>query len=270
MPPKKRTTKPKSKSSVCVTCIGPWKSLAYTLAAVLVVYLIVLVGMLIRNEIKQYDSIGRTESPAYTITVTGEGEATATPDVTVTTIGIMTESETVAEGQDENAKKINSLLKKLDELGIAKKDIQTQNYNVYPRYDYTEDEGSVLRGYEVSENVTIKIRDSALSSKVLALAGEVEATNVSGLQFTFDDTNVYEKQAREAAIVDAKQKARELAKSLGAELGGVVSFQEFASGIGVEPFIRSYAEDAYGGALPPVEPGTKDIRVDVEIIFELK
>ena len=62
--------------------------------------------------------------------------------------------------------------KRLKELGVESKDIQTANYNVYPQYDYTDGK-SALKGYQVSQNVTVKIRNLDKADQILGLAGEV-------------------------------------------------------------------------------------------------
>lgn len=240
------------------------------LAGILLAYLIVLIGTMIRNNLAAYDYIGREERRERTITIQGEGKVTAAPDIAVTTMGMTATAKTVAEAQAENTKIINLLIAKLKALDITGADIQTANYNIYPRYDYTEKRGQTLAGYEVSQNVTIKIRDLDKASAVLALAGQVGANSVSGLQFTIDDPEVYKAQARELALEKVAAKSRALSQALGVKLVSVVSYDEFDGGGGIPIYARVAEGLGGGGSVPKIEPGSLDVVVSVNVTFEIR
>ena len=176
----------------------------------------------------------------------------------------------MAEAQQKNTAVMNSLIESLKALGISDDDIQTANYNVYPRYNYTEDEGQVLEGYQVSQNVTIKIRNLAVSNDVLALAGEVGANTVSGLDFTIDDTDSYIAQARDEALRKSKKKAMVIADSLGVNIISVISYDEFEQGRDYDVLPYRAESFALGGAAPQIEPGTEEVRLGVRVTFEIQ
>lgn len=240
------------------------------LAGILLSCLIVLVGTMIRNNLAAYNYIGRAERPERTISIQGEGKITAAPDIAVTTMGMVATAKTVAEAQTENTKVMNTLIAKLKVLDITDDDIQTTNYNIYPRYDYTEKRGQTLAGYEVSQNVTIKIRDLDKASAVLALAGAVGANSVSGLQFTIDDPEVYKAQARGLALEKVAAKSRALSQALGVKLASVVSYDEFDGGGGIPIYARAAEGLGGSGPAPEIEPGSLDVVVRVNVTFEIK
>lgn len=255
-------------------CGWAGKKLLATFFGILVVYLIVFFGVLIRNEVRKYDFIGQAGKSERTIRVEAEGKVSVKPDIAMTTMGVTTESPTVAEAQQKNTEVVNKLIARIKELGIDAADIQTQDYSVYPAYNYPSDGSKPeLRGYTISQNVAIKIRDLAKANQVLALAGEVGATNVSGLQFTIDDKNAYLAAARTDALKKVNEKAQALSTMLGLNLASIVSYDEYeASG---NQFMGAKMYDmGMGGSeampAPQIEAGTNDVILRVGVTFELK
>ena len=240
-----------------------------TLFGILLVYLIFWVGTLIRNNIEEYYYIGHADQHERTITLDAQADVTATPDIAVTTIGMVATGETVAAAQEANTAVMNQLTARLAELGIADADMQTANYNIYPQYNYTSEEGRVLEGYEVSQSVTVKIRDIDGAKNVIALAGEVGANSVSGLEFTIDEKDVYVDQARNEALEKVYKKASALSQSLGVSVVGIVSYDEYELG-GEDPYYR-YAELDYGyGGAPDVQAGSMNVSLNVSVTFEIR
>jgi len=249
------------------------RKILFTLLGILLAYGIVFVGTLIRNNVEEYRYIGKAEKQERTITVEAEGKVTAKPDIAVTSMGMTVEAETVVAAQEKNSETMNVLIAKLKELGISEDDIQTTDYNIFPQYNYTEDAGRELRGYQVSQNVQVKIRAVDTANAVLALAGEVGANNVSGLDFTLDDKEVYVNQAREEAIKKLREKADILGEMLGVRVVGVVSYDEFEAG-GYDqgyPLVReAYALGGNGGSSPQIESGSTDIVMNIRAVLEIK
>ena len=252
----------------CTSHVG--RKLIATLFGILLVYTIVLLGTMIRNNLQKYYYIGKADRAERMITVEAQGKVTVKPDLGVTTMGMVAEAKTVSEAQKKNTEVMNKLISRLKELGVEEKDIQTANYNVYPQYDYTSN-GSVLKGYQVSQNVTIKIRDLAKADSILGLAGEVGANTVSGLQFTFDDDEAYKAQAREQALAKIADKAKTLSQTLGVRFASVVAYNEYYGDNGYYP---KFAEAAYGlgggGSAPDIQAGTNDVVMNVNVVFEIK
>ncbi len=247
------------------------RKIMLTLLGILLVYVIILVGSIIRNNLQKYNFIGRADRAERTITVQGIGKVTAKPDIAVTSMGMISSAKTVSEAQQKNTTIMNNLIEKLKGLGIDAKDIQTTNYNIYPQYDYLQDKGQVLRGYEVNQSVTIKIRDLTKANQVLALAGEVGTNNVSGLQFTIDDDEVYKAEARKLALDKITEKAKTLTNMLGVKVVGVVSYNEYEGGGGVYP-MKAYADSAIGmgGGASAVESGSTDVTINASVTLEIR
>lgn len=252
-----------------------------------VLALIVFLGLQSLSTLVGMNYLGTGVSPANTINVSGYGETFATPDVATFSYSVVALRPSVAAAQEEAAKKSNEILKYLKDSGIAEKDIQTSNYSVYPQYEYSQVQcvtypcpggKQVLKGYEVRQSTTVKVRltaqsgDTAKAGDILTGAGSRGATEVSGLQFTFDDPHRGQNEAREKAITDAKAQAETLAKQLGVKLVRVVSFNES----GNYPTPMSYRMDAMGkGSAEPaaaleISVGENKITSSVSITYEIR
>jgi uncharacterized protein YggE len=130
----------------------------------------------------------------------------------------------------------------------------------------------VLKGYEVRQSTTVKVRDTAKAGDLLAGVGTKGATEVSGLNFTFDDPNTIQTQARDKAIADAKTKADALAKQLGVSLVRVTSFNENAGGTGPRPVQYALASGAADtkAVAPEISVGQNNVIDDVNITYEIR
>src|SRR3989344_5244427 len=190
------------------------------------------------STLKQYHYIGSGISASNTISVSGDGEVFAVPDTATFSVTVQEEAKDVKSAQEVATKKGNDIKAYLKSQGVDEKDIQTTDYSVYPQYDYTNTVCSggycppgkqVLRGFQVSETITVKVRDTQKAGDLLAGVGSKGASSVSGLNFTIDDQDALEAEARDEAIAKAQEKAEVLADSLGVSIVRVVGFSESGS-----------------------------------------
>lgn len=241
------------------------------LAAVLLIVVSLFFIFKIRNVSREYGYIGRAPLTQYTITIDGEGKVASAPDVAVVSLGVQSDAKTVKASQGDNSQRMNDIVKAVKGMGVKDADIQTTNYNIYPKYSYNKDTGiSDIVGYTVSQSVTVKVRDLDKVGGILFKAGELGANQVGGVNFTVDNPENLKVQAREKAIDNAKTKANVLFDKLGLKPGRIVSFSEYSGG---NPPI--YLEKAYGvggGAAPApsIETGSLDVVVNVSLTFEIK
>jgi uncharacterized protein YggE len=251
-----------------------------------VVLLAVFLGVKTFGEVMGLRYVGAGLPPTNTINVSGYGEAVAVPDIATFTFSVVSEKSTVAAAQDDVTTKANAITAYLKGAGVEERDIQTSGYSVYPQYDYQQSACSpngicppgrqILRGYEVRQTTTIKVRDTAKAGDLLTGVGGKGATEVSGLNFTFDDPDAVQAEARDEAIQDAKQKAEVLAKSLGVRLVRVVSFNENGSGYPVPYYSRDTAygmggaESAIAPKAPEISVGENKVTSNVSVTYEIR
>ena len=109
------------------------------------------------------------------IHVAGSGSVTGEPDIATLKLGVSVEKETVAEAREGAAVAMTAVRDSLKANNIAEEDIQTENFSIYPQYDYTEN-GRVLRGYRVNNSISAMVRDLQSLSDIIddaASAGEI-------------------------------------------------------------------------------------------------
>lgn len=258
------------------------KLLSLFLAILSIFFLVKIYGSL-----KENSFIGQDIYPQTTINVTGEGEMSAVPDIATFTFSITKENLVVKTAQEEVEKVMASVLNSLKEAGVEEKDIKTTNYNIYPRYEWknvgttcygiscpTPGQTRELVGYEVSQNISVKLRDINKAGEILSNIGGLGVTNVSGLSFEVDDKDELKREAREKAIQEAQDKAQKLAKDLDVKLVRIVSY---SSNEGDESPVY-YAEDmAYGlgrgevvSSPASIPVGEDEIKVVVYLTYEIK
>jgi len=237
----------------------------------LAVALIIFVGAKTRNAFQEYHYIGTTGRD--TIQIGGYGKVSATPDLAQASLGITTDGAKVADIQTQNTQKMNAIVAAVKAMGVEDKDIQTSNYSIYPKYDYSNGKQNIV-GYTVSQNVTVKIRKLETVGDVLGKAGELGANQVNGLNFTIDDPTTLQAQARDKALADARTKADEVANKLGLHIVKVVTFSE-SSNSPTPPMPYAYdmkveAANAGGASAPSVQSGSLDVESNVAVTYEVQ
>ncbi|MBI5254179.1 SIMPL domain-containing protein [Candidatus Falkowbacteria bacterium] len=259
---------------MCETNIDSCKMWAHRIGGIILAILAICLSVFLvleaRNLIKAYNYIGKSEQTPNVVTISAEGKVTAVPNVATVQIGTTTLRPTVADAQAENTKKMNDIIAAVKKEGIADKDIKTSDYSIYPQYDWNGNK-NVLSGYNVNQTLTLKIRDTKKINAILKLAGEKGANSISNLNFEIDDQDALKEQAREKAIVNAKEKAEKLAKSLGVKLDKIISFSE-STDVPIYSGYSKYAEGAGiggGGASPNIQTGENEIKVFVNITYEI-
>jgi uncharacterized protein YggE len=222
---------------------------------------------------KKLESKPQPQTPP-SITVTGEGKVSSSPDIAELSFGVQTGRKVTSKDAIASLKKsMDAVIAAVKAQGIDAKDIKTEQFYLSPEYDWSSGQQS-LRGYGASEMLSVKVRDLDKVGDVLGAATSAGANSANGVNFTIDEPEEVQAQAREEAIKQAKERARVIANQLGMKLGKVTSFSE---GGGYYPpvYMRSYAGaekamDAVTNQAIPVEPGQQEIRTQVTITYELE
>jgi len=206
------------------------------------------------------------------ITVSGEGSVFGAPDVAVATLGVQADATSVADARSMAAESMGAMVKTLKDGGVADKDIQTTQFSVDPRYDYTNNKQTLI-GFTVNNIATVKIRDIDKTGELVdaAVTAGGDLARVQGLQFTIDDPSALQQQARQKAMADAKSRADTLAQAAGVELGAPRSINE-SGGPAPIYYDELRAGQALEAAAPgtPIETGQLQVQVQVSVIYGLK
>ena len=234
------------------------------------------------NEIKTGATIGYTNAAVNTITVSGEGEVMAKPDIATFSFTVDETANTAAVAQAQATDKSNKVLAYLKQAGIADKDIQTEDYSSNPKYEYSQSvcvnyscppSKQTLIGYEVTQSVSVKIRDISKAGTIVAGIGSFNVQNINGPSFSIENQKDYERQARALAIADARAQADVLAKDLGVQITRIVGYNE--NGSSPIMFAKAMAFDSAAGApavapAPVIPAGENKITSNVSVTYEIR
>jgi uncharacterized protein YggE len=120
----------------------------------------------------------------------------------------------------------------------------------------------------------VKVRELDRAGEFISGVGERGATKISNLQFTIDDEEALQAEARSLAITDARDKADALAADLGLRVYKVVGFYEQEGGY--YPYMErsmmamDSAEGLGGGMAPVLPAGENEVVSNVNITYELR
>ncbi len=202
------------------------------------------------------------------ITAQGIGKVNGTPDVVTIELGVQTTSSSAQSALDENNKLATDAIAVLKDNGVAPEDLQTSQLSVYPAYS---DQGQIT-GYQVSNMVTAKLRDISKSGAVIDAVGKSagDAIRVQQLSFAIDDDSAPRAAARADAVKRAQAQAKQLADAAGVALGPIHSITEIAAqNTPYYPPMAMAAGAAAVPATPPVEAGSIELNVTVQVVYEI-
>jgi hypothetical protein len=140
-----------------------------------------------------------------------------------------------------------------------------------PTSIYCPPNKEVLTGYQVSESISVKLRDLSKAGSLLVSLGSAGVSNLNGPSFTVDNPDAIQAQARSIAITDAKSKAKELAKELGVSIVRITSFSENSGNYAV-PIMYAMNASASSAkvAAPEVPAGQQEVTDNVTITYEIR
>ncbi len=215
-------------------------------------------------------------NPSQTVDVTGNSQIKVLPDELGIYFNVQTLADTAKEANNENSRIIDNTIAELMKMGIERKDITTQNYNVYPEYDYGED-GRELIGYRATHQLKIELeeKDFDLAGSVID-AGVDAGALISYINFelSFEKQNEYKNKALEEATLNARSKAEGIASGLGRDLGRIVSVS--TSDFGYNPWLvyasRGVMEDVALAKeeVANIQPGEQTVTGTVSVVYALK
>lgn len=195
--------------------------------------------------------------------VFGKGIVSIRPDAAEVVIGVITENIQLKAAQEENARRTRNVIESIKDVGVLAKYIQTQNYNIRPKYDYNNGI-EIFRGYEVVNNLKVLITNIEIAGEIIDIAVGAGANNVSGISFTVTNIAQYYNEALSLAVSDAQGKALVIANKLKVKLDIVpIEINEQYRGE-ISPLYMTLKNSA---GQTPIEAGENKITADIEAVF---
>lgn len=200
------------------------------------------------------------------ITVMGTGTSYGTPDIASIRIGVVTEAASAAEALKENNEAMNRLHDVITKRGIDKKDFQTVQFTVSPRYTYDKSRQSppAVTGYQVVNEVRVRNRNLSSLGEFLDEAVALGANQIRGISFDISDPSQLLDEARRKAFADAEHRARIYAGAAGLKLGTPITIEEQTGHALPHTAMRMEAATA---AAVPIAQGEQTLTVAVTVTF---
>src|SRR5262249_18047703 len=156
--------------------------------------------------------------------------------------------------------------------GIAEEDIQTSNFAVspqYPPYQPGQTTSPRITGYQVSNQVTARVKDLAKLGAILDTLVRAGSNQISGIAFDVNEPKSFLEEARKKAVAAARARAELFAAAAGVSLGRVVQISESGAIVAPMPALRYAAMD---GAAPsvPVAAGQQTLSANVSVTYEIQ
>lgn len=212
-------------------------------------------------------ALAQTAAAPRTLTMTGSATAKAAPDLADISAGVTSDAPTAAAALAANSASMTRIFAALDRLGVARKNVQTSNFNVSPVYaSRTPNEAQRLTGYRVNNEVHVLLEDIAKVGATLDVLVTAGANQMNGLNFSIKDPAPLLARARADAVADAKLRAQQYAAAAGVTLGPVQSLSEG----GGEPPRPMYRVMAMAAATTPIAAGEESVGASVTIVWEIR
>lgn len=200
----------------------------------------------------------------------GVSQIQVEPDMADVNIEVAITEKTAKAAKDVSDAAVAKFIARLTAAGVKKEQIQSANLNLQPQYVYAQDKAPELTGYTASRQLTITVDDLSRLNTVLDAALEEGMNRVSNIALKSSKEAQYVEKAREAAIIDAKQKAQSLAKGFGEQLGQIWQIRYYDQRPVQPVMLRMSAKMADMGAAESYQFGQATIEDRVEVIYKLK
>lgn len=202
-----------------------------------------------------------------TVDTTGTAKITVPPDQVMVYLAIETTADTAEQAKNDNAEITNNVLNSL--RGIVE-DVETENYNIYPNYEYIGRDRK-LNGYKASNYIKVTTKEFNLAGKIIDAAVSAGAlVNRISFELSTEKNNEYKTQALAEATKDAKTKAEAIAQGLGQKLGSLVSVS--TSDYNYQPYpMFAMAEGGATKEVPTdIQPQNLEVYATVKAIYKIR
>jgi len=211
------------------------------------------------------------------LNINGNGSTDISPDIAYVNVGVHSEANTVQASVTRNNSDAQKVMKALSDLGVKSEDLRTSNFSIYSVQKYDEVTGELLGTYyAVDNNIIVTVRDLSKLGTLLDSAVKAGANSINNVQFDLADHSAALKEARDEALSNAINQAKEMADAAGIKLGDIqtIYYYDYVPSP-AQPVYMDYGKGGGGDmsaarAEVPINPGQVTITATVTIVYALK
>lgn len=205
------------------------------------------------------------------IEVSGTGKITVAPDIVVWRLEMQGLSSSIDDASAELEETVIALKKAMTEAGFGKDVMKLNAVSSGRSYD-GHGQKRVFKGFYAKKTATVELKELAkrgAMEKVLLKDDRVRLISTVSKSSKEDE---WRRKALLLAVKDGKQKASEMAESLGASIGVVLSISEagYASGARLNDPFGEGSMASRGGSDSSLPSDDIDFRASVLVKFGLK
>ncbi len=206
------------------------------------------------------------------ITVYGNGKIKDVPNEMLWSVNVTTKEKKLSAATANHAAAVAKVLEFLKGLKIDEDRLQTSRTHFKEDWDYNILKKYVKIGYIASTDISFTISDFDLYQKLWFGLTAIEGVSIQNTQYAHSDRIRYQNQSRQKAVLDAREKAANLAKTLGSQIGEPLKIEESpAQQIYVSnAAINSYDKMAADESMQVLALGQMTISTQVKVVFKLK
>lgn len=209
------------------------------------------------------DDSSSSRSTKRTISVSADATIKAKPDLANFSFGVATDGASASQALAANSSTMRKVIAAIKKEGVAARDIQTQQVNVYPK---TDSDGNTI-GYNASNTVSVDLHEVLKAGRLITQVTEAGANLESGPTFTLENTDLVYTKALNEALDKAHFKAASMAEHVGLSLGKPATIREGT--VSVEPIYRSLDQVAAApkSSAVPVQRGRVEVSATVTVVY---
>lgn len=205
------------------------------------------------------------------VAVYGTSEIKVTPNEMNWSVNVNTKNVALSPAAKNHAATVKQVLEFLKGLKISEDKLQTSRMQFGEEWK-TVNRERVKTGYFASTDISFTITDFDLYEKIwFGLAG-IDGVSIQGTSYAHTDRIKYQNQSRQKAVLAARDKAQELAHTLGTQIMDPLKIEE----IPVSSFQNSnrmsnvaYSMDMASGPSQSLALGQITISTKVKVYFKL-
>ncbi|MDP4030790.1 MAG: SIMPL domain-containing protein [Candidatus Beckwithbacteria bacterium] len=213
--------------------------------------------------------------PRAMITVTGQAKQQVANQIANFNVSVTQADKDKQAAVEAVNQEMDKIIKAVKGLGVADKDIKTQNISVH-EIEVAETEIMIYpprprsgeKQWQASNSLAIILREVDQTQALADLLQGFSLAQVSGPGFSLDESSDNDAELLTQAVEDARKKAEQVAAASGRKLGKALTVSE---GFSSQPGPLYRAMEADMALTPtPVEPGSSQTSKTVTVVFELK
>jgi uncharacterized protein YggE len=203
-----------------------------------------------------------------TLTVGGRGEVSVAPDRATLRLGAVAQAEKASEAQSQVNQVVQNIIKGIQSIGVADKNITTIDLSIYPVYGNQQPEPQgqttqpVIRGYRASNIIRVQIEELESLGGVIDAGLNAGANRIEGVSFGLKNDGEFRAQALRLATEEADAKANAIARAMGVEIVGIKQISEAGINL-MRPQMDAGPVFSARAAATPVQAG--QVRVEASL-----